>query len=230
MIDRIFTDLYSSSSTVSVTQELIAVSIALLCGLIISFSYMVKSKYSKNFVITLVLLPPTIQIVIMLINGNLGTAVAIAGAFSLVRFRSATGTAKEITSIFLAMAVGLATGIGYVWLALIFTVAFCIILIALNMLPFGEKKVSANTRNIKVTIPESLDYSSIYDDLFTAHLESWHLDRVKTTNMGSMFELTYVAVFKDPASQKKLIDDMRTRNGNLPIIISVPATPVKEEL
>lgn len=230
MIDSIFTDLYSSSATVSVTQELIAVGIALLCGLIISFSYMVKSKFSKHFVITLVLLPPTIQVVIMLINGNLGTAVAIAGAFSLVRFRSAPGTAKEITSIFLAMAVGLATGIGYVWLALIFTIIFCVILIALNLLPFGEKKVSANARTIKVTIPESLDYSDVYNDLFGIHLDSWTLEKVKTTNMGSMYELTYSAVFKDPASQKKLIDDMRTRNGNLPIIISIPATPVKEEL
>lgn len=227
-----FNSILSSTTEASLTipSALLCTLVSVILGLLISFVYMIRSEYSKNFVITLALLPAIVQVVIMLVNGNLGTAVATVGAFSLVRFRSVPGTSKEITCIFLAMAVGLATGTGYLTFAIVFTILVCIILLVLNLLPFGVKKTAAQQKELKVTIPENLDYASIYDDLFEEHLSSVELTRVKTSNMGSMYELTYLVTFKDVATEKKLIDDMRCRNGNLPIVCSMLQTPIREEL
>jgi uncharacterized membrane protein YhiD involved in acid resistance len=177
---------------------------------------MYKSSYSKGFVVTLALLPAVVQIVIMLVNGNLGTGVAVMGAFSLIRFRSAPGGAKEIGSIFLAMALGLATGMGYIAVAVIFLVLYSAVNLLLNSLKFGER--SRFEKELKITIPESLDYNGIFDDLFGEYTEKAELIRVKTTNMGSLYELTYSIVMPAAAREKEFIDKLRCRNGNLNII------------
>lgn len=222
--------LSSSAGVLPISSSILCLVVSLILGLLIAAAYMIRSDYSKNFVMSLVLLPPIVQVVIMLVNGNLGTAVAIVGAFSLVRFRSVPGTAREIACIFLAMAVGLATGVGYLTFAIVFTMIICIALVLMNLFPFGVKKHTRDMKVLKVVIPENLDYTTVYDDLFTEHLTFYELQRVKTTNMGSMYELTYHVVFKDMKTEKKLMDDMRCRNGNLPITCSVPLVEHKEEL
>lgn len=214
----------------SVPGAMACLVVSVFLGILVAVSYMIKTESSKNFVISLALLPTIVAIVIMLVNGSLGTAVAIVGAFSLIRFRSVPGTAKEITCVFLTMAIGLATGMGYLTFAFAFTLFVCVLLIVLNLLPIGEKKIDKCQKVLKVTIPENLDYASIYDDLFAQHLSSYTLEKVKTTNMGSMYELTYLVTFKDLSTEKKLIDDMRCRNGNLPICSSIVKSPVREEL
>ena len=214
----------------SVPGAMACLVVSVFLGILVAVSYMIKTESSKNFVISLALLPTIVAIVIMLVNGSLGTAVAIVGAFSLIRFRSVPGTAKEITCVFLTMAIGLATGMGYLTFAFAFTLFVCVLLIVLNLLPIGEKKIDKCQKVLKVTIPENLDYASIYDDLFARHLSSYTLEKVKTTNMGSMYELTYLVTFKDLSTEKKLIDDMRCRNGNLPICSSIVKSPVREEL
>lgn len=220
----------ATGQALSVRDSLLCMAVALICGIIVGGAYMIKSEYSKNFVISLVILPVIVQIVIMLVNGSLGTAVAIVGAFSLIRFRSVPGTAKEISCVFLTMAIGLATGMGYLTFALCITFVVSIVLVLLNLLPIGNRAAEANVKILRVTIPENLDYSGIYNDLFEEHFSHYELQRVKTTNMGSMYELTYQVTFKDLSTEKKLIDDMRCRNGNLPISSSIPQTSVREEV
>lgn len=172
------------------------------------------------------MLPAIVQMVIMLVNGNLGTGVAVMGAFSLIRFRSAPGSAKDICSIFLAMAVGIATGTGYILIAFIFTLILCGINLIYINLPFikginGEKE-------LKITIPESLDYSGVFDDLFAEYTKKSELVLVKTSNMGSLYKLSYIIVMKDSANEKEFIDKLRCRNGNLEISCGRPVSEVEQ--
>lgn len=180
---------------------------------------MLNDNYTKNFVITLSLLPALVGIVIMLVNGELGTSVAILGAFSLVRFRSLPGSSKEIAFIFFAMAVGLATGMGFIVFAAIITVMIGLVFTLLNKLNFGGSTKSEK-KELRITIPEDLDYTGIFDDLFEEYTSFHDLHRVKTTNMGSMFELFYSIKLKDATKEKAFIDDLRCRNGNLTIILN----------
>ncbi|OYP09709.1 DUF4956 domain-containing protein, partial [Lachnotalea glycerini] len=177
--------------------------------------YMFQGKYSKNFVITLALLPALIQLVIMMVNGNVGAGVAVMGAFSLVRFRSVPGTSKEILNIFFAMALGLTTGMGYIGYAVIFFIIIGIVLLVLSASRFGEK--NSAEKELKITIAESLDYNGIFDDLFDKYTNNFELVRVKTTNMGSLYELQYHISIKDQTLEKEFIDEIRCRNGNLNI-------------
>ncbi len=171
----------------------------------------------KGFVVTIALLPAMVQMVILLVNGNLGTGVAVMGAFSLVRFRSVPGKAEEISSIFQAMAVGLATGMGYVGMAVLFVLIMGGVNILLASLKFGQQKTGVKV--LKITIPESLDYTSVFDEVFARYLKNWDLNQVKTTNMGSLYKLDYEVVLKNNGEEKKLIDDLRCRNGNLEIFL-----------
>lgn len=200
---------------------------SLILGLGIAFIYMYKNSYNKNFVITLALLPAMIQIVIMLVNGNLGTGVAVMGAFSLVRFRSIPGNSRDISSIFFSMAIGLATGIGYIFYAIVFLVVIGLCNIILTKSSFGSTKKEYKT--LRITIPENLDYDGLFDDLFKEYTKSVELDKVKTTNMGSLIELTYRILLETPMVPKRFIDDIRCRNGNLNISISHQSS-LKEEL
>lgn len=215
------------TGTITWYSLLICTGASFMLGIIGALVYMYKSSYTKGFVITLALMPAIVQIVIMLVNGNLGTGVAVMGAFSLVRFRSAPGGAKEIGSIFLAMAIGLATGIGYIGIAVIFLAMYSLISILLTATRFGER--SPLEKELKITIPESLDYNGIFDDLFKEYTKKAELVRVKTTNMGSLYELTYNITIPDISREKEFIDKIRCRNGNLNIVCG--RVPVgKEEL
>lgn len=213
--------------TLSIQTALICMVVSILLGLVMAFAYMIQGKYTKQFVITLVILPVLVQTVIMLVNGNLGTSVAVMGAFSLVRFRSLPGSARDISAIFFAMVVGLATGMGFVSYAVIITVLVCIIMVVLSKSKLGETK--EEEKDLRITIPENLDYSEIFDDLFEKYAKIHSLNRVKTTNMGSMYELSYSVVIKSDSTEKEFIDELRCRNGNLPIVCSRPVVG-REEL
>ncbi len=208
------------------TSFLICTGVSLLLGIGIAFISMFKTKYSQSFAFTLAIMPAVVQIIIMLVNGNIGAGIAVAGTFSLVRFRSAPGSAREIGSIFLAMATGLATGMGYVTIAGIFFVIMAVFMMVLSAVGFG--KGSPGERTLKITIPENLDYEGLFDDLFETYTDGASLERVKLTNVGTMYELSYEIKLKGENVPKEFIDELRCRNGNLDIVCSRAA--VKESL
>ena len=230
MFENLFKGLFDTSLTnvISIKDFLLCVGISLILGLIMALAYMFKTRYTKSFVLTLALLPAVVCVVIMMVNGNVGTGVAVAGAFSLVRFRSVPGTAREIVTLFLAMGAGLIAGMGYLAYAFIFTIIMCLFLIVYNIFDFGTKKNSATYKTIIITIPEDLNYSNIFDDIFAEHTTNCELVRVKTTNMGSMFKLTYNVTLRDITKEKEMIDKLRCRNGNLEISVSRQDTTVSE--
>ena len=225
MLDSIFSTVLTAGITPVSFAACTAVS--LIAGLLLSLSHMYKNNSSKSFAVTIALLPVIVQVIIMLVNGNLGTGIAVAGAFSLVRFRSAPGSAREILSIFTAMAAGLATGVGYIGIAVIFVLLLCAVNLLYTSTRFGEQ--SRAERELKITVPEDLNYTDIFEDLFEKYTAFHRLKRVKTTNMGSLYQLTYTLRLKNPAEEKELIDSMRCRNGNLEIVCNYCAT-VSEEL
>ncbi len=222
MLDYLFRGLFDSDLTVVISPAdfLLCLGFSLLLGLVIAFAYMHRSRYTKSFVVTLALLPAVVCVVIMLVNGNVGTGVAVAGAFSLVRFRSVPGTAKEICMLFLAMGAGLIAGMGYLGFAAVFTLTMCLAFGLYNRLDFGAGKNAALYKTVTVTIPEDLDYSHVFEDIFAVYTADASLVRVKTTNMGSMFRLTYNVTLKDADREKEMIDCLRCRNGNLEISVS----------
>ena len=226
MLENLFKGLFDTDLTtvISVTDFMLCLGFSLVLGLVMAFSYMYRTRYTKSFVITLALLPAVVCVVIMLVNGNVGTGVAVAGAFSLVRFRSVPGTAKEICTLFLAMGAGLIAGMGYLGFAVLFTLVMCIVFVLYNRLDFGTKKNSETFKTFTITIPEDLDYSGIFDDIFAEFTVSHDLVRVKSTNMGSMFKLTYNIMLRDISREKEMIDKIRCRNGNLEIVVSKQET------
>ena len=226
MFETLFKGLFDSDlvAVISVTDFLLCLGFSLVLGLVLALTYMYRTRYTKSFVVTLALLPSVVCIVIMLVNGNVGTGVAVAGAFSLVRFRSVPGTAKEICALFIAMGAGLIAGMGYLGFAALFTVVMCLMFFLYNRLDLGAKKNAAVYKTINITIPEDLDYSNIFDDIFAEYTTANDLIRVKTTNMGSMFRLTYSVTLKDASKEKEMIDKIRCRNGNLEISVSKQET------
>ncbi|OON85279.1 DUF4956 domain-containing protein [Oribacterium sp. C9] len=210
MLDTI---IYDTGATPAVF--VLCLGVSMLLGAVIAAFHSYRNRSSKNFLMTLVLLPAIVQSVIMLVNGNVGTGVAVMGAFSLVRFRSLPGNSREIASIFLAMAVGLATGMGYLMMAAVMTFIVGAVSIAIVAAPIGQARELE--RELKVTIPENLDYADIFDDVFASYSNGAQLVRVKTVNMGSLYELVYHITLKDRKNEKQMIDDLRTRNGNLEI-------------
>lgn len=205
----------TAAGTLSVTDAFICLGGALILGFIISGAYMMCGAYTKSFAVTLTLLPVIVQVVIMLVNGNLGAGVAVLGAFSLVRFRSVPGSAREICAIFLAMAAGLATGMGYIAFAAVVVVAVCVVFVLLSKTSFGEQ--AGRGRELKITIPETLDYTEVFDDIFQKYAQEVALIKAKTVNLGSMFELKYEIKFKPDVNEKQFIDEIRCRNGNLTV-------------
>ena len=219
---NIFKGLFDNDFTeiIDVKDFLLCIGTAIVIGLILGLCYTFKTRYTKSFFVTLVLLPAVVAVVIMMVNGNIGAGIAVAGAFSLVRFRSVPGNAKEILTVFLAMCAGLIVGMGYLAYALLFTLLLAIALLILGGFDFGNKKRLAKYASVRITIPEDLDYSGVFDDIFAEFTTSHELVSVKTTNMGSMFRLTYEVTLKKDASEKQMIDAIRTRNGNLEIAMS----------
>lgn len=212
----------TSTATMTTMDFSIAMFASLIFGLAVAAVYMYRNTYTKSFVVTLALLPAMVQLVIMLVNGNLGAGVAVMGAFSLVRFRSLPGSAREIGSIFFAMAIGLATGMGYITIAAIFLITIGLVTILLQSTSFGDIKTS--DRDLKITVPENLDYEGLFDDVLSAYTESYELNSVRTTNMGSLFELQYKIVLKKDHVDKAFIDAIRIRNGNLSVSCSKTKT------
>ena len=226
MLENLFRGLFDTDlvAVISVTDFLLCLGCSLVLGLVMAFAYMYRTRYTKSFVVTLALLPAVVCVVIMMVNGNVGTGVAVAGAFSLVRFRSVPGTAKEICTLFLAMGAGLIAGMGYLGFAVLFTLVMCAVFVLYNCLDFGTKKNAATFKTFTITIPEDLDYSGVFDDVFAQYTRSHDLIRVKTTNMGSMFKLTYNVELSDATREKEMIDKLRCRNGNLEIAVSKQET------
>lgn len=213
MLSSILTN--GTASSVSMEEFLVCLAASLILGVCLAWIHGYKNRVSQNFLITLVSLPAVVQMVIMLVNGNLGTGVAVMGAFSLVRFRSAPGNAREISSIFAAMAAGLAIGMGYIGPAVMMTVVMGLVTIAVLQIP--DRKAMGK-RELKVTIPENLDYSGIFDDLFQRYTDGAELLRVRTVNMGSLYELQYHVAMKDVRAEKEFLDQIRCRNGNLGLV------------
>ena len=205
-----------SGTEITVPAFFACTAASLLLGLGAALLCMYKNRYSQSFVLTLALLPAMVQVVIMLVNGNIGAGVAVAGAFGLVRFRSAPGSAREIGLIFLAVTLGIATGMGYVALAVVFFLIIAVYAVALMSLRFGAGR--ANERVLRITIGENLDYEGLFDDLLDQYAARWELDTVKTTNMGALYELTYKVTLKEPRVPKEFLDALRCRNGNLNIV------------
>lgn len=230
MAESLFRGLFDSDLTlvISVKDFLLCLGCALVVGLLMALVYRYRSRYTNSFVVTLALLPAVVCIVIMMVNGNVGIGVAVAGAFSLVRFRSVPGTAKEICMLFMAMGAGLITGMGYLGFALLYTVILCGVFLLYNRLDFGAKKNAEVYKTLTVTIPEDLDYTDIFEDIFSEYASEHELVHVKTTNMGSMYRLSYQITLRDPGKEKEMIDKIRCRNGNLEISVSRQATAVAE--
>lgn len=195
---------------------------AVITGMILSCCYIFtqkKGSYTKDFVVALAMLPMIVSIVIVLVGNSVARAFSLAGAFALVRFRSAPGSAKDIAVVFLAMATGLACGLGYVVFAVIFMVIACALLMVLSLTSFGERV--NNEKQLKITIPEDLNYDGVFDEVFDKYADKTLLKNVKTTNMGTLYELTYIISLKKDVKEKELIDDLRCRNGNLTINLSM---------
>lgn len=222
MLDFFFQGVFHTdiSDVISVGSFLLCVGCALVIGLILSLGCRYQGRYTRSFLATLALLPTVVCVVIMMVNGSVGAGVAVAGAFSLVRFRSAPGTGREITMLFLAMGAGLISGMGYLALALLFAVIMTAMNIVFNKFLFGEGEKALRYRTLSVMIPENLDYSGVFDEILNTFASEYTLTRVKTTNMGSLFRLTYDLTLRENVSEKELIDQLRCRNGNLEIMLS----------
>ena len=223
MLENLITTTTTTTASLSVTNESFALcsAVSLALGALISFTFCFKQRKSKGLILALTILPLIVQVIIMMVNGNVGTGVAVMGAFSLVRFRSVPGNAKDICGIFLAMAVGLATGSEQLILAAVFTVIVCAVALAYTFSPLGNAKTSL--KELHVTIPESLDYNEVFDDIFEKYTSYSELISTKTTGMGSLYKLTYDIKLKDVKDEKKMIDEIRCRNGNLEINCSKKA-------
>ena len=225
-MESLFKGLFDTDLTVviSVADFLLCMGVSLAIGLAMALAYMYRTRYTKSFVITLALLPTVVCVVIMMVNGHVGTGVAVAGAFSLVRFRSVPGTAKEICALFLAMGAGLIAGMGYLGFAALFAAVMCVAFMAYNRLDLGSKRNAATFKTLTITIPEDLDWSGIFDDIFAEYTTTHDLVRVKSSNMGSLFKLTYTVMLRDVGREKEMIDAIRCRNGNLEIAVSKQET------
>ena len=215
MLNSLFTNVTSNFNLLSFC---ICTVVALISGFLIALTHKYTSKYSKGYLTTISILPFLVQIIIILVNGNLGTGIAIMGAFSLVKFRSIPGTAKEILSVFFAMTVGLAVGTGYVTLACLITIVGCLFLLLYNKVNLFEK--DSREKMLKIVIPEDLDYTDVFKEEFDKYTTKANLVKSKTIDMGSMYELSYIVTLKDLKEEKKFIDDLRVKNGNLKIMLS----------
>ena len=202
-------------------QFSLCIATAFVCGMIAAAFYIVRSEgHTHSFVTTLAIMPPIVTVVILVVGNNIGAGIAVAGAFSLVKFRSAPGTAKEIVFIFLTMSAGLLVGAGYLGYSVIFTVCVGFAYMIYHSIRLNKNRGKYSRRMLRITIPESLDYSDLFNVILEKYTAEYRLSRVKTTNMGSMFRLTYEIAMKNADEEKEMIDAIRCRNGNLEVSIS----------
>ena len=226
MLDSLFQPIYTSTSELTTSVYVICSLVSIVLGAVIAWAAGFKSRQSKGFLLAVMLLPVIVQMVIMLVSDSVGAGIAVMGAFSLVRFRSAPGSAKEIVSIFLAMATGLATAKGYLGLAALFVIVICAIMVISNFVNIKEK--DDLQRELKITIPEDLNYAHEFDDLFGKYTKQAKLMNVKTTNMGSLYKLSYRVELKSEDDVQAFIDELRCRNGILEIAVMIP--PIEERV
>jgi hypothetical protein len=220
MLNTLFQGIFDTADTaIQVPQFLLCIAVALVIGIFLAVIYN-RNRCSRSFVVTLALLPAVVCVIIMMVNGNVGAGVAVAGAFSLVRFRSVPGTAREIGTLFLAMAAGLITGMGYLGYAILFSVLMGVVMLLLNQFHFGASKNNAVEKVLRITIPEDLNYGNVFDDIFAQYTSHCEVLSVKTSNMGSLFRLQYQLTLLDESKEKEFIDALRCRNGNLEISIA----------
>ena len=221
MLESTFSSVFGTAESlvgaVSAADFLLCCVFSVVLGAACAGVYMFRHSYSKNFVVTLALLPLIVQMVITLVNGNLGAGIAVMGVFNLVRFRSIPGSAKDIGSVFLAMAIGLATGMGFIVLAVLFTVIVAVVNVVYVLTPFGKQKEPEKT--LKITIPEDLEYDGVFDGVLARYTDEHELVEVQTTNMGSLFLLEYAVHMKAPGMEKRMIDEVRRLNGNLKVVL-----------
>ncbi len=210
----------TTASTLTLVSFVGCIAASLALGFVLALCYCFRNRYNKGFVTTLAMLPAIVCVVIAMVNGNLGAGVAVAGAFSLVRFRSVPGSARDIGFIFLSMAIGLVCGMGYLGYAAVVTVILCLGFFVYQLLDFGSNSAQTD-RTLRITVPEDLDYSTLFDDLFDKYTNYRDLVMVKTTNMGSLYRLTYNIGMVDPALERAFIDELRCRNGNMEISIAL---------
>lgn len=229
MLDNLFGGVFDSASqsVISVGNFLLCIGVALAIGLFLAVIHGYKAAHSQSFLVTLALLPAVVCVVIMMVNGNVGAGVAVAGTFSLVRFRSAPGTAKEISAIFLAMGAGLIAGMGYLAYAVLFAVILGAASFVYNWF-WQRRSRLEQSKVLSITIPENLDYGEVFEEILQQFTKSHELMNVKTSNMGSLFKLTYQVELRTDVQEKEFIDKLRCRNGNLEIMLSRRETPVCE--
>lgn len=230
MWEHLFQGLFDTEMTAVITPShfLMCVGTALVTGLILAAFYMYRARYTRSFVATLALLPAVVCVVIMMVNGNVGTGVAVAGAFNLVRFRSVPGSAKEIGSIFLAMGTGLIAGMGYLGYAFLCAVVLGLAGALYSRFSFGASQKGERYKTLRITIPEDLDYTEVFEPVLRKYTSDYELIQVKTTNMGSLFRLTYNLTMNSCNEEKQMIDMLRCRNGNLEITVSRQETVTAE--
>ena len=226
-MEVLFKSIIATAGHTTGLEFLICSAVSLVLGFVVALVHMYKNTYSKSIIITLVVLPFLVQTMLMLVNGSIGAGIAVMGAFSLIRFRSATGNAKEIMSIFYALTIGLAMSLGYIGIAVFVLIFAGLVIILLTTLDFGVKK--SGDRTLKITIPEDLDYEGIFDEVFDKYTTKAETIKCRTTNMGSLYEITYDIILKKDVSEKAFIDELRCRNGNLTIVCGRPITP-KDDL
>lgn len=214
MLNSLFSN---TSSSIEFSSILICSIVSIILGIAIAFTHMKVTRSNKNFLTTLVILPLLVQTIIMMVNGNLGTSIATLGAFGLVRFRSLPGTSIEILSVFFAMTVGLATGMGYVTFAALITLFTILSIFLIQKIHYFD---NSQERILSIIVPEDLDYTTMFQDVFEKYMKSVTLERVKTTNMGSLFDLHYRIVLNKDINEKELIDALRIRNGNLKVALT----------
>jgi len=207
---------YDAAGNLTTESALIAIGVSFALGLLVSLVYRFRSEVSRSLSVALIAMPVIVQLVILMVNNNAGTGVAVLGAFSLIRFRSVPGTARDILFIFLSMAAGIATGVGRSWVGITVVALVCAVMFVLNIVGYGKNL--GGERDLRITIPEDLDYTEVFDDIFDKYTARNRLIRVKTTNMGSLYELRYRIALKRKVSEKQFIDELRCRNGNLTII------------
>lgn len=223
MFETIFNST-SADTAISLTNAMLTMAISFISGGLISFTYMKtcnKKGYSQNFALTLIIIPIVVAIIVFLIGSNIARAFSLAGAFSIIKFRSEPGDSKDISYILFTMAAGLACGVGAFGYAVLFTIFLCLLMRTLNLLNFGSKKTSQKL--LKVTIPEDLNYEDAFDDIFEKFTTSYDLIKVKTTDLGSLYQLVYGVSMNNKISQKEFLDELRCRNGNLNITLSMYA-------
>ena len=222
---NIFGSIFTGTFTLG--QFMLAITASMFMGLILSIVFMYRNTYTKSFISALVLIPAVETVVIMLVNDNIGVGLSVAGSFALIRFRSVKGNAKELVAVFIAMTIGIICGTGYVALAGVFTLLLCAVMFALTVTGFG--RIPENDRYLKITMPESLNYDEAFTEVLDNYTSSWELESIKTLTLGSLFRVEYSVNMKDPSKVKKMIDELRIRNGNLEIMCGKPATN-REEL